>query len=237
MGTSWVRSALSLSDLPPDDVIVEVAYSSVNYKGGLATIPTGRVARISPVVPGIDLAGTVAADAEGLTEGAPAIAHGYDLGVARHGGYAEFARVPVEWIVPLPPGLDLREAMIIGTAGFTAALSIVPLEERGTTPADGPVLVTGATGGVGSMAVAILAARGYEVIASTAKSEAEDYLRTLGAARIMERRELEGEGKPLQSTGWAAAVDCVVSSISGGVRVGDRRPPDTRSAVAAGNPG
>jgi putative YhdH/YhfP family quinone oxidoreductase len=200
---------LTLADLPSDGVLVEVAYSSVNYKDGLATIPNGRVARISPLVPGIDLAGTVAADADGLQAGTPVIAHGYDLGVARHGGYADFARVPAGWIVDMPPGLDLREAMIIGTAGFTAALSIVQLEERGTSPGDGPVLVTGATGGVGSMAIAMLAGRGYDVVASTGKADAEDYLRTLGASRIIERSELQGEGKPLQSTCYIAAVDCV----------------------------
>jgi putative YhdH/YhfP family quinone oxidoreductase len=186
-----------------------VAYSSVNYKDGLATAPNGRVARISPLVPGIDLAGTLAEAAGDLTVGAPVLAHGYDIGVARHGGYAEMARVPAEWIVPLPAGLDRREAMVLGTAGFTAALSVVQLEERGTRPTDGPVLVTGATGGVGSLAVAILSARGYEVAASTGKPDAEAYLRSLGASRVVARQELEGEGKPLQSTTWAAAVDCV----------------------------
>ncbi len=200
---------MALSDLPSDGALVEVAYSSVNYKDGLATTLDGRVARISPLVPGIDLAGTVAADTDGMQAGAPVIAHGYDLGVARHGGYAQFARVPSNWMVGLPPGLDLREAMIIGTAGFTAAFSIVQLEERGTSPGDGPVLVTGATGGVGSMAVAILATRGYEVVASTGKADAEDYLLGLGASRVMARQELEGQGKPLQSTCCASAVDCV----------------------------
>ena len=201
--------ALGLDDLPPDGVLVDVAYSSVNYKDGLATTAKGRVARISPLVPGIDLAGTVAEDQEGFAAGTPVLAHGYDLGVARHGGYAERARVPAEWIVPLPDGLSEREAMIIGTAGFTAAFCVVQLEERGSSPGDGPVLVTGATGGVGSMAVAVLAARGYEVVASTGKTDAEDYLRTLGASGVIARQELEGEGKPLQSTTWAAAVDCV----------------------------
>jgi putative YhdH/YhfP family quinone oxidoreductase len=202
-------TTLSVDDLPPDGVLIEVAYSSVNYKDGLATAPNGRVARISPLVPGIDLAGTVAEDHGGLLAGTSVVAHGYDLGVARHGGYAALARVPEEWVVVLPEGLDLHQAMVIGTAGYTAALSVVQLEERGLVPGDGPVLVTGATGGVGSMAVAILAARGYEVSASTGKADGEQYLRSLGAAAVIPRRDLEGEGKPLQSMAWAAAVDCV----------------------------
>ena len=200
---------LGLGDLPADGVLVKVAYSSVNYKDGLATTAKGRVARISPLIPGIDLAGTVAEAADGLPEGTPVLAHGYDLGVARHGGYAELARVPRDWLVPVPDGLSVREAMIVGTAGFTAAWCVVQLEQRGTSPAAGPVLVTGATGGVGSMAVAVLAARGYHVVASTGKAEADQYLRSLGASEVIARQELEEEGKPLQSMAWAAAVDCV----------------------------
>ncbi|MCU1502535.1 MAG: Oxidoreductase [Ilumatobacteraceae bacterium] len=192
------------ADQLPEGVLIAVERSSVNYKDGLASTANGRVARISPLVPGIDLAGTL------VDGGEPVIAHGYDIGVSRHGGYAELASVPAEWIVALPDGLDLRQAMIIGTAGFTAALSVVALEERGLTPADGPVLVTGATGGVGSMAVSILATRGYEVVASTGKSESEPYLRSLGAAEVIDRSVLGGEaGKPLESMLWAAAVDCV----------------------------
>ena len=143
------------------DVVVDVAYSSVNYKDGLATIAKGQVARISPLVPGIDLAGTA--------DGAPVLAHGYELGVARHGGYAEQARVPAEWLVPLPDGLSARQAMAIGTAGYTAARCVMALEAAGLSVDDGPVLVTGASGGVGSTAVDILAARGYEVVASSAQ--------------------------------------------------------------------
>lgn len=195
---------LSVDDLPDDGVLVAVERSSVNYKDALASTPDGRVARISPLVPGIDLAGTV------VETGEPVIAHGYDLGVSRHGGFAAFAKVPADWLVPLPDGLDLRQAMVIGTAGFTAALSVVALEERGLTPDDGPVLVTGATGGVGSIAVGILAARGYEVVASTGKAESEPYLRSLGATSVLPREELSAEGgKPLEATTWAAAVDCV----------------------------
>ena len=131
-------------DLPSDGVLVEVHWSSVNYKDGLASTPAGRVARISPIVPGIDLAGVVAESDDGrFPVGAEVLAHGYDLGVSRHGGFAEYARVPADWLVPVPSGLALRETMVIGTAGYTAALSVVALKERSLTPADGPVLVTG----------------------------------------------------------------------------------------------
>ncbi|MGH9133655.1 MAG: oxidoreductase [Ilumatobacteraceae bacterium] len=202
---------MSVDDLPADGVLVDVERSSVNYKDGLAATANGKVARISPLIPGIDLAGTVrASDDPAFPVGTAVIAHGYDLGVSRHGGFAQLARVPAGWLVPCPPGLDLREAMTIGTAGFTAALSVVSLEEHGLTPAAGPVLVTGATGGVGSIAVGILAARGYEVVASTGKHDAEPYLRGLGAAEVIDRSELSSEGgKPLDSMVWAAAVDCV----------------------------
>jgi acrylyl-CoA reductase (NADPH) len=202
---------MSVDDLPPDGVLIEVERSSVNFKDGLATTANGKVARISPLIPGIDLAGTVLeSDDDAFPVGCAVIAHGYDLGVSRHGGFAELARVPAHWLVRCPPGLDLREAMTIGTAGFTAALSVLSMEERGLTPDDGPVLVTGATGGVGSIAVGILAARGYEVVASTGKREAEPYLRGLGASDVIDRAELSGEGgRPLESMAWAAAVDCV----------------------------
>jgi acrylyl-CoA reductase (NADPH) len=203
-------TALSTEDLPPDGVLIAVERSSVNYKDALATTPKGRVARISPLIPGIDLAGTVAeGGVDGFPEGTPVLAHGYELGVSRHGGFAQYARVPVDWLVALPEGLDARHAMAIGTAGFTAALSVVALEDHGLTPAAGAVLLTGATGGVGSTAVGILAARGYEVVASTGKTENE-YLTALGATTIISRDELSAEGgRPLESPRWAAAIDCV----------------------------
>jgi putative YhdH/YhfP family quinone oxidoreductase len=197
------------SDLPPDGVLVDVEWSSVNYKDSLASIPTGRVARISPIVPGIDLAGTLAEDAGELRAGTAVIAHGYDLGVSRNGGYAARARVPPNWLVPLPAGLTLRDAMVIGTAGYTAALSVVGLQEHGVRPASGPVLVTGATGGVGSIAVSILAGAGYEVVASTGKSSQHDYLRSIGASSIIDRDQLGQSGRPLESVAWTGAVDCV----------------------------
>ena len=203
-------TSMSVDDLPRDGVLVEVHWSSVNYKDGLASTPKGKVARISPIVPGIDLAGRLVDAVDGLAAGTEVIAHGYDIGVSRHGGYAEYARVPAQWIVPLPPGLSGRDAMVIGTAGFTAALSVAALEDHGLRAGDGPVLVTGATGGVGSVAVAILATRGYEVVASTGKADAHAYLRSLGANDIVDRNTLnQPGGKPLDKMQWAGAVDCV----------------------------
>ena len=204
---------MSVDDLPPDGLLIEVERSSVNYKDGLATTANGKVARISPLIPGIDLAGTIReSDDEAFPVGAPVIAHGYDLGVSRHGGFAQLARVPADWLVRCPPGLDLREAMTIGTAGFTAALSVLSMEERGLEPADGPVLVTGASGGVGSIAVGILARRGYDVVASTGKPEAEPYLRRLGAAEVIDRAALLGRW-------WQAAG---VDGLGGGGRLRGR---------------
>ncbi len=198
------------SDLPGDGVLIDVEWSSVNYKDALASTPEGRVARISPLIPGIDLAGRVAEDGGGFSAGTAVLAHGYDIGVARHGGFAERARVPAEWLVALPTGLDTREAMVIGTAGYTAALSVIRLQEHGLTPEAGPVLVTGATGGVGSTAVNLLAGLGFEVVASTGKADSHEYLRELGAVDIIDRATLgESVGKPLDSMLWAGAVDCV----------------------------
>ena len=197
-------------DLPPGEVEIRVAWSSVNYKDGLSTRADGKVARISPLIPGIDLAGEVVASEDpDILVGEAVLAHGYELGVSRHGGFAEFARVPAEWVVPLAPGLSRRDAMSIGTAGFTAAMSVVALEERGLSPSDGPVLVTGASGGVGGTALAILADRGYEVWAATGKPDEAARLRTLGAAGILTRDDVTAEGRPLDSERWAGAVDAV----------------------------
>lgn len=201
---------LTTSDLPGDGVLVDVEWSSVNYKDALASTPDGKVARISPLIPGIDLAGKVAEGSGHLSEGTPVLAHGYDIGVSRHGGFAGQARVPAEWLVPIPTGLDAREAMVIGTAGFTAAVSVLALRHQGLEPEDGPILVTGATGGVGSTAVNLLAGLGYEVVASTGKPESYEYLRELGAVDIVDRNTLsESVGRPLDSMLWAGAVDCV----------------------------
>ncbi|MDO8361541.1 MAG: acryloyl-CoA reductase, partial [Actinomycetota bacterium] len=211
-GESIERGVVTMTtdELPADGVLVEVHWSSVNYKDGLASTPSGKVARVSPMVPGIDLAGVLLEAAGDLPAGTEVIAHGYDIGVARHGGFAELARVKPEWLVPLPAGLTAREAMIIGTAGFTAAMSVIALQHYGITPAAGPVLVTGATGGVGSTAVGMLAGLGFEVVASTGKPAEAGWLTDLGATSIIDRAELAEPGKrPLESTLWAAAVDCV----------------------------
>jgi acrylyl-CoA reductase (NADPH) len=199
-----------VADLPAGDVEIRVTWSSVNYKDGLATRADGKVARISPLIPGIDLAGEVIASKDPEFEvGTSVLAHGYELGVSRHGGFAEYQRVPAGWVVPLAPGLLPRDAMSIGTAGFTAAMSVVALEDRGLDPADGPVLVTGASGGVGGTALAILADRGYEVWAATGKPDEAARLRSIGAAGILTRDEVTGEGRPLESERWAGAVDAV----------------------------
>ena len=203
-------AVLSDEDLPHDGVLIDVEYSSVNYKDALASTADGKVARMSPLIPGIDLAGTVARDHEGVSAGTPVLAHGYDIGVARHGGFAGRACVPVDWVVPIPTGLDAFEAMVIGTAGYTAALSVIALQDYGIRPEDGQILVTGATGGVGSTAVNLLAGLGYEVVASTGKESSHEYLRSLGAVDVIDRSTLgESLGRPLDSTLWAGAVDCV----------------------------
>lgn len=202
---------LRADDLPEGEVTVRVRWSSVNYKDALAVSPKGRVARDYPLVPGIDLAGEVlAADGAGVAPGDEVLVHGYDLGVAHHGGFAEVARVPAGWVVPLPDGLSARQAMALGTAGYTAALSVIRLEEHGLRPGDGPVLVLGATGGVGSTAVSILAGLGHEVHASTGKAEEADFLRALGAAEVLSREETSAEPeRPLEAQRWAGCVDPV----------------------------
>ncbi|TDQ42602.1 putative YhdH/YhfP family quinone oxidoreductase [Aureibacillus halotolerans] len=217
-----------------------MAYSSVNYKDGLASTEEGGVVRSYPMVPGIDMAGIVISSSDPrFIEGDEVIATSYGLGVQHFGGYSEYAQLPADWVVPLPETLSLKDAMIFGTAGFTAALSVERLEENGLSREQGPVLVTGATGGVGSMAVAMLAKRGYEVVASTGKTEAHDFLKGLGAKDSISREDVQGEkATPLQSQTWAGAVDPVggttlanvlsrlsyqgavaVSGLTGGVKV------------------
>ncbi|MGG3640485.1 NADPH:quinone oxidoreductase family protein [Bacillus gobiensis] len=202
---------LSSKDLPEGEVLIRVHYSSVNYKDSLAAIPNGNIVKKYPFVPGIDLAGVVvSSDDSRFQEGDEVIATSYDIGVSHFGGYSEFARIPADWIVPLPKGLTLREAMIIGTAGFTAALSIQDLEQNHLSPQKGKVLVTGSTGGVGSFAVALLSSLGYEVEASTGKESEEDYLKGLGASSIVSRDKVyNGTLKALGKQEWAAAVDPV----------------------------
>ena len=202
---------LGPQDLPDGDVTVRVEWSSVNYKDALAVSPTGNVARISPLVPGIDLAGEIVeGSVAGAEPGDRVLAHGYEIGVAHHGGYAGLARLPADWVVPLPGGLSAREAMALGTAGFTAALSVARLQDHGLRPGDGPVLVLGATGGVGSLAVDILAGLGHEVHASTGKAQEADLLRELGAVEVLAREDTSAESsRPLERQRWAAVVDPV----------------------------
>jgi acrylyl-CoA reductase (NADPH) len=205
-------ATLARDDLGEGEVTVRVDWSSINYKDALATIPKGQVARISPLVPGIDLAGEVVAADEGaaVAVGDRVLVTGYDLGVAHHGGWARYARVPADWVVALPDGLSPRDAMAIGTAGFTAGLSIHALEAHGLTAADGPVLVLGASGGVGSTAVGALATAGYEVWAATGKADQHDYLRSIGAHEIVGRDETTAASdRPLEKMRWAATVDPV----------------------------
>jgi putative YhdH/YhfP family quinone oxidoreductase len=202
--------SVSLDQLPAGEVLIKVAYSSVNYKDGLAGIPDGKIVKSYPFIPGIDLSGYVVSSSDSrFQEGQPVLATGYGIGVSHYGGFSEYARIPADWVVPLPAGLSLKEAMIYGTAGFTAALSIERLEENGLSPDKGMVLVTGATGGVGGAAVAMLSKKGYEVVASTGNSGAADYLKTLGASEVISREDVIGSGKPLDKQHWQAAVDPV----------------------------
>ena len=202
---------LTMDDLPPGDVLVAVTWSTVNAKDGMVTVPGNRVARTSPLVPGVDLAGVVVESSDdSVAPGTEVLAHGHDIGVSRHGGYARYARLPAAWVLPLPDGLSARQAMAVGTAGFTAALSVDELERRGLHPEDGPVLVTGASGGVGSLSVVLLAGRGYEVVASTGKRGEAAWLQSLGAARVIGRDDLdEAPERVLGPEQWAGAVDCV----------------------------
>jgi acrylyl-CoA reductase (NADPH) len=202
-------ATLDESRLDPGSVTIRVAYSSVNYKDALAATGAGKIIRRFPCIGGIDLSGTVIASADPrFKAGDPVIATSFDMGVAHHGGYAEIARVPGDWVVPLPAGLSLYEAMALGTAGFTAALAIVRMEENRLSPGNGPVVVSGATGGVGSLAVDILARLGYHVVALTGKAGEADYLRSLGAAEVMLRNELDlARIRPLDRARWAGAVD------------------------------
>jgi acrylyl-CoA reductase (NADPH) len=202
--------AVPLDELSAGDVVIDAAYSSVNYKDALAATGAGKIIRRFPLVGGIDVAGTVAESRDPrFRPGQPVLVTGYDLGVAHDGGYAERVRVPADWVVPIPGGLSAFDAMAIGTAGFTAALSIVDLERNGVAPANGPVIVTGATGGVGSVAVQMLAARGYQVTALTGKDSEHAFLRSLGATDVLSRATLPMGTRPLEKAQWAGAVDAV----------------------------
>lgn len=210
-GVTLVREQVDEDFLGPGNVTIHVHYSSANYKDGLAITRGGGVARGYPLIPGIDLTGeVVSSDDPHIHPGDHVVAHGYEIGVSHSGGFAELARVPAEWVVPLV-GLSTREAAIVGTAGFTAAMSVQALLRHGIDPSAGPVLVTGATGGVGSMAVDLLAGLGFEVVASTGKTDAADLLSKLGAASVIGRlpEDPQAKPRPLGTARWAAAVDSV----------------------------
>jgi NADPH2:quinone reductase len=201
---------LTLDDLGPGDVVVRVEYSGINYKDALAATGAGRILRRYPLVGGIDLAGVVVGSRDPrYTSGQQVLVTGCGLSETHDGGYAEYARVSGEWVIPLPAGMSTLDAMKIGTAGFTAALAVHQMERNGQAPQNGPVVVTGATGGVGSLAINMLAGRGYEVVAVSGKPGADDYLRELGAVRILRRQEIDPGSRPMEKTQWAGAVDNV----------------------------
>lgn len=202
------------ADLPEGDVLLAVEYSSLNYKDGLAVTGKGKIVRQWPLVPGIDLAGHVLESASpDYSAGDKVVLTGWGVGEKYWGGYSQHQRVQSKWLVPLPAGLDTRQAMAIGTAGFTAMLCVMTLEEAGVTPDRGPVVVTGATGGVGSIAVAILHKLGYQVAAVSGKPDAEGFLRDLGAGEILTRDEMSQPPRPLEGQRWAGAVDTVGSTM------------------------
>jgi putative YhdH/YhfP family quinone oxidoreductase len=198
-----------LDDLDPGDVVVRVAYSDVNYKDALAATGKGRILRRASCIGGIDFSGTVVSSADArFVKGDEVLAAGFDLGVAHHGGYAQYARVPADWLTKLPQGLSLWDAMAFGTAGFTAGIAIVRMEQNGLRPSNGPVIVSGATGGVGSIAISALSRLGYRVVALTGKASEAQWLKNLGAAEVKLRSEIDlTKIKPLDRAIWAGAVD------------------------------
>lgn len=202
---------LDIDFLPKSDVLIKVAYSGINYKDGLAGDKNGNIVKQHPFIPGIDLAGEVVHSKDSrYKEGDKVIATSYEIGVSHFGGFSEYASIPGDWIVPLPEGLSLKESMVLGTAGFTAALSIHRLEENNLEKNNGKVLVTGATGGVGSLSVTMLSKLGYDVAASTGKSSEHEYLKKLGAKEVVGREAVyDGEIKPLDKQKWAGAIDAV----------------------------
>ena len=211
-GQSVAFTDLTEADLMDGDVTVRVRYSTVNYKDGLAITGKGPVVRRWPMIPGVDLAGEVVASQHpDWRAGDAVVLNGWGVGESHYGGYAGLARVKGDWLIPLPDAFTLDQAMAIGTAGYTAAQSVEALERQGLMPSAGPILVTGATGGVGSVAVALLAAKGYHVVASTGRTGEAGYLKDLGATDIIDRAELSGQGRPLGKVAWAGAIDAVGS--------------------------
>ena len=200
----------TLDELTAGDVVIRAEYSSVNYKDALAATGTGKILKRFPLIGGIDVAGVVTSSADRrFREGDRVLVTGYDLGVGQDGGYGAIVRVPADWVVRIPDGLTSRDAMILGTAGFTAGLAVLRLERSGLAPGQGPIAVTGATGGVGSIAIAALARLGYEVTAISGKDDARDYLTSLGAREILSRTTLTMGTRPLETARWAGAIDAV----------------------------
>ncbi len=201
---------MSVQDLTPGEVVIKVSYSDINYKDALAATGAGKILRRYPLNGGIDLSGVVESSSdERYRPGQQVLVTGCNLSETFDGGYAEYARVAGDSVIPLPQSLSLFEAMALGTAGFTAALAIHRMEHNGLEPSNGPVVVTGATGGVGSTAIDMLAGRGYEVVAVSGKAEQDDYLKALGAARILRRQEIDYGKRPLEAAQWAGAIDNV----------------------------
>lgn len=201
----------TIDELPGNDVTIEVHYSGINYKDGLAVLPDGKIVSEYPFIPGIDASGVVVeTKSDRFQVGDEVIVTSYDFGVSYFGGYSEFIRVPAEWVVPLPAGLSLKEAMILGTAGFTAALSVDALEFSGVTPTDGKIAVSGATGGVGSLSSAILSKRNYQVVASSNKADAAEFLQKFGVSEVVTREAFQPEKiRALDKQLFAGAIDCV----------------------------
>ena len=205
---------LDLGDLPDEEVLVEVSYSSLNYKDGLAVTGAGKIVHSFPMVPGIDLAGTVKESRSAdFKPGDQVIMTGWSVGERYWGGYSQFARLKPEWLVKMPAGMNAQKSMTIGTAGLTAMLCVMALEEGGITPDKGAVVVTGAAGGVGSVAVAILNKLGYTVAAVTGRESTHDYLRSLGASELLSREEMAEKARPLEKQRWAGAIDTVGDAI------------------------
>ena len=205
-------SSINSDDLPNENVLIDVLYSTLNYKDGLAITGKGPVVRSFPMVPGIDLVGTVTnSDSEEFKAGDKVILNGFGVGEKHWGGLAQKAALSSDWLIPLPANLSAKQAMQIGTAGYTAMLSVIALEKQGITPDSGEVLVTGANGGVGSFAIYLLSQLGYQVTAATGRMEQADYLKSLGATNVIDRNEFSNPGKPLQKERFAAAIDSVGS--------------------------
>jgi NADPH2:quinone reductase len=201
-------SKLALDDLTAGDVVIKVSHSTINYKDALAATGAGKILRRFPLNGGIDLAGTVvSSDVDEFAAGDSVLVNGCGLSEILDGGYAEYARVPADAVVPVPEGMSTAESMQIGTAGYTAALAIHRIEQNGQLPGNGPVVVTGATGGVGSIAIDMLAARGYAAVALTGKAEQLDYLRSIGAQRVLLREDLNTGSRPMEKAEWAGAID------------------------------